>query len=372
MANLVKLEKFINPTNIKDSDVKFVEEYDDKQSLLTDMDNIKEIFDEKNEESSNFGLNFEEIERRRNENDSSSIIYEEPQDDTSDDIYIQTPAKEAEIEISESLSNESIMEQDDILNPNREGYSRINIKPEPKLETKNKEFEEHEQMEEFGESEEFEESDEIFNKKTKKTKITDQEESLEISIENENSEGNMESTKISKNHYDILQEIMSIRDEIQQIGSLPKNFEEKYEKSKQNINYAAEYREILDREYRDNLTSSGIRDFIIMYSQIVSKVFNGERNVPVLNKKIPDLTGYDIQVKQKISYIKRETNKCAKKVNGVVGENFISIIQLIRTLGTPLITVYLKNLGKKNSSYDVNDYFNEFSDSEDEYENPLQ
>lgn len=64
------------------------------------------------------------------------------------------------------------------------------------------------------------------------------------------------------------------------------------------------------------------------------------------------MTGYDRQVRSRIGNINRETIMLARSTREVVGENAVSVFQVIRTLGVPLLTTYFANNGSGKKRYE--------------------
>jgi hypothetical protein len=120
--------------------------------------------------------------------------------------------------------------------------------------------------------------------------------------------------------------------------------------------YAEEIKNMLHDEFGEYTFSTGIREVILRTAMIIPAVFDGKRMV--MGKVLPNMEGYDRRVKSKISNIKRETIMLARSTKKIIGEDIISVFQVFRTLGVPLITTYLENnMGSdKYEKMDSDDY----------------
>jgi hypothetical protein len=146
-------------------------------------------------------------------------------------------------------------------------------------------------------------------------------------------------------HHSVLKDIKNIRKDMadMNIKSSSKIDEDRLQK---NLEYAEEVLSVLQDEFQENTFATGIREIIIHVASIVPTVFDGEKKI--FGKTLPDMTGYDKQVRSKIGNINRETIKLARSTREVIGENAVSMFQVVRTLGIPFVTTYIANNVKTN------------------------
>jgi hypothetical protein len=163
-------------------------------------------------------------------------------------------------------------------------------------------------------------------------------------------------------HHSVLTDIKNIRKDMtdMDIKTSSKIDEERLQK---NIGYAEEVLSVLQDEFQENTFATGIREIIIHTASIVPAIFDGEKKI--FGKTLPDMTGYDKQVRSKIGNINRETIKLARSTREAIGENAVSVFQVVRTLGIPFVTTYISNNVKTNKYDKMNpEDYEDISDDE--------
>lgn len=149
-------------------------------------------------------------------------------------------------------------------------------------------------------------------------------------------------TKNTKNSYHagLIREIHRIQNDLLEIKVVP-TFPVDTDKIKVDVKYAEEISHMLQDEFDENTVASGIREAIIQITRIVPFIFDGQRSV--MGVTLANMRGYDRAVKCRINHIKSETILLARNGKTLFGGHAVSIFQLVRTIGFPLISTYSNN-----------------------------
>jgi hypothetical protein len=141
-------------------------------------------------------------------------------------------------------------------------------------------------------------------------------------------------------HTNLIREIHRIQNDLHEIKVVP-TFPVDCNKIKVDVKYAEEISHMLQDEFDENTVASGIREAILHFTRVVPFIFDGQRSV--MGVTLANMRGYDRAVKCRINHIKSETILLARGGKKLFGGHAVSIFQLARTIGFPLITTYSNN-----------------------------
>lgn len=117
--------------------------------------------------------------------------------------------------------------------------------------------------------------------------------------------------------------------------------------------------------YDTQSTAEYLTDWIIQGATMITTIFNGEFNIPIINIK-PNLTGYSTRVKRESNALNKENTKLARKINKKIGKSTTSWFKWASIIVLPaLVTIGQNHSSKKKVDYDKYDELD--SDEEEEH-----
>ena len=202
------------------------------------------------------------------------------------------------------------------------------------------------------------------NSSIKEEQISEQEKPIseqESIFEDSREEVIVPKKKSSSSHREILTDIQHLEEDM----AAQKISVTKYDKDRIKIDeqYAIEIREYLNHELDSVAVALGIREMAVKISELVPMIFNGQYSETFKVQKC-DMTGYDIEVKRNIYYLRRETATMAKVFRKKLGMVPLTCFNLVRLFGFPMMTVYKKNNSSEKKI--IHDRDHDEMDSEEE------